>query len=70
MNEMNLGEPLDIRALSVMLGCSAWTVRHKLVPAGLPVFRFSPSGKLTFFRDQVVAWVLERQKQQKGGIQR
>jgi hypothetical protein len=65
-----LGEVMTIGQVAEMFGCSEWTVRHKLVPAGLPVFRFSPSGKLTFFYDQVVAWVLERQKQQKGGIQR
>ncbi len=65
-----LGEVMTIVQVAEMFGCSAWTIRHKLVPAGLPVFRFSPSGKLTFFREQVVAWVLERQKQQKGGIQR
>jgi len=66
----HLGEAMTIGQVAELFGCSEWTVRQKLVPAGLPVFRFSPSGKLTFFREQVVAWVLERQKQQQGGTRR
>jgi|NGEPerStandDraft_6_1074524.scaffolds.fasta_scaffold18152_2 phage terminase Nu1 subunit (DNA packaging protein) len=66
----HLGEAMTIGQVAELFGCSEWTVRQKLVPAGLPVFRFSPSGKLTFFREQVVAWVLERQNQQQGGTRR
>jgi hypothetical protein len=65
-----LGEAMTISYVAELFGCSEWTVRQKLVPAGLPHFRSSPSGKLTFFREQVVAWILERQNQQKGGIPR
>jgi len=67
MQSRELGEAMTIAQVARLLGCSEWTVRQKLVPAGLPVFRSSPSGKLTFFREQVVAWILERQRQQKGG---
>jgi hypothetical protein len=48
-----------------MLGCSPWTVRQQHLPRGLPHFRSGPNGKLIFFRDQVVAWILTQQK--KGG---
>lgn len=60
-----LGEPLSIRAVASMLGCSPWTVRQQHIPAGLPHFRSGAQGKLVFFCDQVVAWVLQQQK--KGG---
>jgi hypothetical protein len=61
-----LGPPLSIRAVARMLGCSPWTVRQQHIPAGLPHFRSGPQGKIVFFRDQVVQWVL-RQQQRKGG---
>lgn len=60
-----LGAPLSIRAVAKMLGCSPWTVRQQHIPAGLPHFRSGRQGKLIFFRDQVVAWVLRQQE--KGG---
>jgi hypothetical protein len=60
-----LGAPLSIREVAQLLGCSAWTVRQRHVPAGLPYFRSGPNSKLVFFHDQVVAWIL--QKQRKGG---
>ena len=60
-----LGAPLSIREVARMIGCSAWTVRQRHVPAGLPYFRSGSNGKLVFFRDQVVAWVLQQQR--KGG---
>lgn len=72
-----LGEPMSIREVARMFGCSEWTVRQQYVPRGLPCFRLSPAGKLLFFHNQIVRWVLERQnlgsphkdKQgQKGGI--
>ena len=62
-----LGTPLSIRDVARMLGCSPWTVRQQHIPAGLPHFRSGSQGKLVFFRDQVVAWIL-RQQQRKGGI--
>jgi len=58
-----LGEPLGIREVAKLIGCSAWTVRQRHVPRGLPHFRSGPSGRLIFYRDQVVRWILERQRQ-------
>jgi hypothetical protein len=52
-----LGIPLSIREVARMIGCSPWTVRQTLVPRGLPVFRSGASGKLIFYRDQVVRWI-------------
>jgi hypothetical protein len=63
--ESLLGAPLSIREVAEMIGCSAWTVRQRHIPAGLPFFRSGTNGKLVFFRDQVVAWVLQQQR--KGG---
>lgn len=60
-----LGEPLTIRQVAKLLGCSAWTVRHAYLPQGLPHLRSGPMGKLVFFRKQVIAWILQQQK--KGG---
>lgn len=62
-----LGEALDVKQVAELIGCSAWTVRQKHVKAGLPCFRTGPSGRMTFYRNQVTAWILERQKEQKGG---
>ena len=64
-NRSTLGEPLSIRQVAGLIGCSPWTVRQTHLPNGLPCFRSGPNGKLIFYRDQVVAWVL--QEQQKGG---
>jgi len=61
-----LGDPLSIRDVARLIGCSAWTVRQRHVPSGLPCFRSGPAGKLIFYRNQVVAWIL---RQQKGGKQ-
>lgn len=61
-----LGEPLTIREVAAILGCSPWTVRHSYLPKGLPHLRAGPLGKLTFYRAQVVRWIL--QYQQKGGV--
>ena len=66
---MQLGDAMTINQVAQLVGCSSWTVRNELVPAGLPHFRSSPSGKLTFFQEQVVAWILARQ-QTKGGNNR
>jgi phage terminase Nu1 subunit (DNA packaging protein) len=60
-----LGEPLNIHQVAELLGLSPWTIRHSLIPKGLPVFRSGASGKLIFYREQVVRWVI--QHQQKGG---
>jgi hypothetical protein len=60
-----LGAPLSIREVAGLFGCSIWTVRQRYLPDGLPHLRSGQRGKLIFFRDQVVRWVLEYQK--KGG---
>ena len=60
-DHISLGEPLNIRQVASMIGCSVWSVRQRHVRHGLPHFRSSPSGKLIFYRDQVVAWILENQ---------
>lgn len=64
-----LGEPLDLREVARMLGCSPWTVRQTLIPQGLPHLRFAASGKLVFFAEQVIRWVERRQRStpEKGG---
>jgi hypothetical protein len=61
-----LGEPLGVREVARVIGCSAWTVRHRYLPQGLPHFRSGPGGKLVFYRNQVVRWILQQQK--KGGM--
>jgi len=60
-----LGTPLSIREVSELIGCSPWTVRQRYLPDGLPHLRSGRRGKLIFFRDQVVRWILDYQK--KGG---
>ncbi len=56
-----LGEPVDLKAVARLIGCSPWTVRHVLIPKGLPCFRAAANGKLIFYRQQVVRWVLRHQ---------
>ena len=56
-----LGPPLDIKQVALLIGCSPWTVRHKLLPKGLPYFRSGASSKLIFYTDQVVRFI-ERQQ--------
>ena len=63
-----LGEPLSIREVSEIIGCSTWAIRQRYIPQGLPCLRSGPVGKLIFYRHQVVRWILQQQtKQQKGG---
>lgn len=62
-----LGAPLTIGELCTLLRCSPWTVRQRYLRQGLPHFRSGPSGKLLFFRNQVIRWVLEQQRQKGGG---
>lgn len=57
-----LGAPLSIREAAKLIGCSPWTVRQTHLPNGLPCFRSGPNGKLIFYRDQVVAWILAQQR--------
>jgi len=67
MTGTELGEALSIYEVARLIGCSAWTVRQKHVKAGLPCFRSGSSGRMIFYRNQVTAWILEKQKEQKGG---
>src|SRR5256885_13860846 len=60
----DLGLPLSIREVAELIGCSPWTVRQTLIPRGLPHFRFTASGRLTFYHDQVIRWI---ESQQQGG---
>ena len=64
-----LGSPLTINEVADLLGCSPWTVRQRYLRQGLPHLQARPRGKLVFFREQVIAWTLKRQRQ-KGGITR
>jgi hypothetical protein len=60
-----LGTPLNVSETAELIGCSPWTVRQTLIPRGLPHFRFKASGRLIFYRDQVIRWI---EKQQQGGF--
>ena len=57
-----LGEPMSISKTARLLGCSIWNVRHRYLPLGLPYFRIGRTGKLMFYRKQIVQWILEKQK--------
>ena len=61
---LDLGKPLNIAGVADLIGCSPWTVRQTLLPRGIPHFRFSASGRLIFFEDQVIRWI---EDQQQGG---
>ena len=61
-----LGPPLGIREVAQIIGCSSWTVRNRYLPDGLPHHRATPNGKLIFYRNQIIRWLLR--KQQKGGM--
>lgn len=64
-----LGEPLTITDVAQLLGCSAWTVRQRYLRQGLPHLRTCATGKIVFFREQVIHWIELRQRQ-KGGMLR
>lgn len=59
-----LGTPLSIKEAATLIGCSAWTIRQRYLPAGLPHHRLAPNGKLIFYRNQIIRWLLT--EQQKG----
>jgi len=58
-----LGEPMSIGQVAELLACSVWTVRQRYLPSGLPYFRIGSTGKLLFYRKQVVQWILQKQNQ-------
>jgi len=57
-----LGDPLTIREVAALIGCSVWTVRQRCLREGLPHFRPSRTGKLIFYRTQVLQWLFDKQK--------
>jgi hypothetical protein len=61
-----LGAPLSTRDVARVIGCSVWTVRHRYLAAGLPHVRIGRAGKLIFYTNQVVGWLLRQR--QKGGV--
>jgi hypothetical protein len=61
-----LGQPLSIREVAVLIGCSVWTIRQRYLRAGVPFVRLRPRGKLIFYRNQIIHWLLT--EQQKGGV--
>lgn len=60
-----LGEPLGIREVAALIGCSVWTVRQRCLREGLPHFRASRTGRLIFYRDQVVRWLIHKQNERR-----
>jgi hypothetical protein len=56
---------MGIREVAQIIGCSPWTVRQRYLSIGLPHLRSGPNGKLIFYRNQVIHWLLTQQ--QKGG---
>ncbi len=60
-----LGEPMSVLEVARLIGCSVWTVRHRLLRQGLPHFRVNGSKKLIFYRNQVIRWILEKQKERR-----
>jgi hypothetical protein len=60
-----LGEPLGIRDVATLIGCSVWTVRQRCLRQGLPHFRASRTGRLIFYRNQVVRWLIENQTERR-----
>lgn len=65
---LELGVPMTIGEVASLLGCSVWTVRQRYLPIGLPYFRIGSTGKLMFYRNQIVRWILEKQRQKEGEI--
>ena len=59
-----LGQPLGIEQAAALIGCSPWTVRQTLIPRGLPHFRFKASGRLIFYRDQLIRWIENQHKEE------
>lgn len=60
-----LGEPLAIGEVARLIGVSVWTVRQRCIPQGLPHFRASRTGRIVFYRQQVVRWLIEKQNERR-----
>ena len=60
-----LGEALAIGEVARLIGCSVWTVRQQCLRQGLPHFRASRSGRLIFYRNQVVRWLIGKQNERR-----
>ncbi len=60
-----LGEPLAIGEVARLIGVSVWTVRQRCLRQGLPHFRASRTGRLIFYRNQVVRWLIEKQTERR-----
>lgn len=60
-----LGEPLTIGEAARLIGCSSWTVRQQCLRQGLPHWRASRTGRLIFYRNQVVRWLIEKQTERR-----
>jgi DNA-binding transcriptional MerR regulator len=56
---------MTITEVAALVGLSPWTVRHRLIPQGLPHFRARANGKLLFYSSEVIRWI---KRHQKGGI--
>jgi len=63
---VELGDRLTVAGVARLLGCSKWTVRHRLIPQGLPHWRTSKNGKYLFYERSVQTWWWGR-RQRKGG---
>lgn len=57
-----LGTPLTIGKAAALIGCSPWTIRQKYLPMGLPHFRVGSTGKLTFYKNQIIRWLIDQQR--------
>ena len=66
-NPFELGDPLNVKQVASLLGVSPWSIRQ-LLRKGIPHVRNTRGGKVIFFRNQVLAWVITQQR--KGGTQR
>jgi DNA-binding transcriptional MerR regulator len=56
---------MAIREVARLIGCSVWTVRQQCMRQGLPHFRLSRSGRLIFYRNQVVRWLIAKQNERR-----
>jgi hypothetical protein len=61
----SLGDPIPIGEVAQIIGCSVWTVRQRCMRQGLPYYRASRTGRLIFYRDQVVQWLIENQTERR-----